>query len=158
MKIDIVQFESIHAYDILGRNILFGRIERPDMKYFDECVHEWKDRGPASTLIINEEIVCCAGVTLMGYGRGEAWSLLSGLFYVYKKTSYKAIRDGLNSIIRDKKLRRVQSMVIRNGNGYEARRNFLEHLGFYNETPRLMRYYGPHGESVYMYSRITEQS
>ena len=153
MKTEIVTFEIEHADDILERNVRLGGITPPSNGDWDKWVVGWKNGGPAFTLIVDGEVVGCAGVVLMDWGRGEAWALLSGLFYDHKKESYRAIRDGLNAIIKDKKLVRVQSVVF-DGDKYKASGRFLEHLGFHDESPEGMQHYGPHGENVHMFARI----
>jgi hypothetical protein len=153
MKIEVVAFEIEHADDILDRNVRLGGITPPDESEWNKWAVGWKNGGPAFTLIIDGEVVCSAGVMLMDWGRGEAWSLLSGAFYDYPKESYRAIRDGLRGIIRDHRLKRVQSVVL-DGNGYKKRSNFLEHMGFEHEG--YHRKSGPHGENMHIYALIME--
>jgi len=142
MDIEIIQYEPIHAYTILDK----------DFSNRETWANGWGKEGPAFTLIVDGEIVGCAGVILMEWNKGgEAWTLLSSLFYKYKKTTFKVIKKGLESIIKEKKLKRVQAFV------YEGTEkicgNFLEHLGFKNETPDGLKYYGPNNETMFIYSR-----
>jgi len=154
-KIEVVPYETIHAYDVLDRNVRQGGFQLSQQER-DALANGWKNGGPAYTLIVDEVIVGCAGVVLMGSARGEAWALLSGSFYKYKKASYKAIRDGLNAIIKKEKLIRIQSMVF-GGEREKVCGHFLEHLGFHNETPEGMQAFGPHGENIHMYSKINKE-
>lgn len=151
MKTEIMPFEKMHAYTILERNVREEDTQLSALPDWEEWVEKWEKNGPAFTLIIDGEVVGCAGVVMMGWKRGEAWTLLSQLFYKYKKTSYKAIRNGLNSIIKNEGLRRVQASI------YEGTEKvcgeFLEHLGFKWEGKHIK--YGPNGENVHVYARIT---
>ena len=151
MKIEIIQYEPIHAYTILERNVREEDMWLSKYPDWEKWSKGWKDGGPAYTLVIDGEIVGCAGVVLMDWNRGEAWTLLSSLFYKYKKTVFKAIKNNLESIINDKKLRRVQAIV------YDGTEkicgNFLEHLGFSWEAKH--RKYGPNGEDVHIYAKVT---
>lgn len=150
MKIEIIPYEPMHAYAILERNVREEDIWLSKFPDWDKWVKGWRNNGPAFTLVVDGEIVGCAGVVLMEWSRGEAWTLLSSLFYKYKKTTFKAIKNVLDSIIRDKKLRRVQAVI------YEGTEkvcgNFLEHLGF--EWEGTHRKFGPNGENVHIYGRI----
>ena len=150
MKTEIIQYEPIHAYTILERNVREEDMWLSKYPDWEKWTKGWKDSGPAYTLVIDGEIVGCAGVVLMDWNRGEAWTLLSSLFYRYKKTVFKAIKNNLESIIKDKKLRRVQSLV------YDGTEkicgNFLEHLGF--EWEVKLEKYGPNGENLHLYKRI----
>lgn len=151
-EINIIPYKAMHAYIILERNIREQDIWLSKFPDWDRWVRGWENKGPGFTLVIDGEIVGCAGIVLMEWNRGEAWTLLSSLFYKYKKISYRAIRNGLESIIRDKKLRRVQASV------YEGTEkicgNFLEHLGF--EWEGKHRKFGPNGEDIHIYARVKE--
>jgi len=150
-NIKVIPYEMTHAYAILDRNVREEDMWLSKSPDWEKWVRRWKEDGPGFTLIIDGEIVGCAGVALIGWNRGEAWTLLSSLFYKYKKTTFKAIRNMLNSIIEDKKLIRVQAVIFKGTE--KVCGNFLEHLGFENETPSGMRGFGPNGETVLMYGR-----
>ena len=151
MKIEIVQYEPIHAYTILERNVREQDTWLSKYPDWDKWAKGWKKGGPAYTLMVDGKIVACAGVLMMEWNKGEAWSLLSSLFYKYKKTTFKAIKKNLDTIIKDKKLKRVHSLVF--DGTEEICGKFLEHLGFTWECKH--RKYGPNGEDVHVYVRIT---
>jgi len=149
MKIEIVPYNTTHAQDVLERNSIQRGLQLPQDER-DELAIGWSKGGPAFTLIVDGSIVGCAGVVLMGAARGEAWALLSELFYKYKKTSYKAIKNGLNAIINKEGLKRIQSTVFA-GETESVCGNFLEHLGFSWKGTLLE--FGSHGENIHMYLR-----
>lgn len=150
MKIEIIQYEPVHAYTILDRNVREENLWLSKYPDWEKWVKGWKDSGPAFTLIIDGEIVGCAGVILLDWRRGEAWSLLSTLLYKYKKITFRAIKNGLDKIVKEKKLRRVHSLVNPES---ELNKEFMKHLGFKNETPNGLKSFGPNGETLLMYGR-----
>ena len=149
MNAKIIAFEGVHAYDILDRNIREEDIWISGQNW-EEAVKGWKERGPAYTLVIDDQIIGCGGVVLMSHRIGEAWTLLSSLFYKYPKTSYKTIKQYLQQIIEKEKLKRIQAVIYPNQN--RAIR-FIEHLGFHNETPNGMVASGPNGENLLLFAR-----
>ena len=149
MEVKIIPYEPVHAYDILERNIRECDVQLTGYPDWEQWVENWKTGGPAYTLVIDGQIVGCAGVMLLKWGRGEAWTLLSGLLYQYPKTCFKAVRDGLKGIIRDEGLTRVQALVRPD---FEEGKRFMSHLGFKEEG--ILAAYGPGGEDVIMFGRV----
>lgn len=145
----IIPFEPEHAYEIVGRNLREHDIEISRYPDWKDHVRGWKENGPAYSLVINGEVIGCAGVVMLGKGRGEAWTLLSSFFYRYKKTAYRAICEGLRKIIEEKELWRVQALVRPD---FETGEHFIKHLGF--EREGLLRGYGPNGEDLIMFARL----
>jgi len=150
MKIEMVQYEPVHAYKILDKNIRECDAWLSDYPDWEETVKGWKKYGPAFTMFVDDEIVGCGGVTIIKTGVGEAWTLLSKNFYKYPKTSFRALKNGLNDIIMSWKLRRVQAVVFK---GFDSGCHLLRHLGFENETPNGMVSFGPNGEDMYLFGR-----
>ena len=151
MKIDLVPYEPAHAYDIIHRNVIEQNLWLSEFPDWEKWAKGWQEQGPAYTLIIDNQIVGSAGVILQEWQRGEAWMLISTLFYKYPKTTFKVIKHTLRKIIKEHDLRRVQSLIAPH---IETHQRFIERLGFRHEG--LMRAYGPRGENYLMYSRITE--
>src|SRR4030042_1889103 len=152
MKIEVIQYEPNHAIEIMDRN------PREHDSYFcvnnedwGKWIHRWADSGSAYTLLIEDEIIMSAGVILQGRNIGEAWMLLSSLFYKYKKECFKAVRNNLEFIIARHNLKRIQAFVMTN---FVEAEHWLRHLGFENETPtqRGLRSFGPHGEDMFLYA------
>ena len=149
MKIEIVQYEPDHAYEILHRNVVEQNLWLSTAPDWAKWAKGWKDAGPAYTLFINDEIVGSAGIILQDWQRGEAWLLFNSLFYKYVKTTYKVIKQSLGQMIAEHDLRRVQALVdpnVQNG------QTFMEHLGF--EKEGLLKSFGPRGENLFIYARV----
>lgn len=145
----ITEYEPEHARTIIKMN---ERSQEAWIKKGD--IDKWclacKTGGPAYTLIVEDVPVVCAGVILNEWGRAEAWSLLSNAFYKHKIKAYRAIKAGLDSIVIENKLTRIQATV--DSNSPEAI-DFIECLGF--EYEGRLRQYGPNREDYLMFSRIS---
>lgn len=127
-----------------------GMKKHPD---FGEWIVSLKKGGPAHTLLLDGEIACCAGITLMGWRRGEAWLIFAPLAFSHMKTVYANIKKHLVRIAREKGIRRLQATV-KMGDDPAAR--FVRHLGFDCETPLAMRAYGPNGEDMFLFARVIQ--
>jgi RimJ/RimL family protein N-acetyltransferase len=149
MKIEIITYKREHAYDILDRNVRECDVWLTNAPDWEKWAVGWETSGPSYTLVIDDQIVACAGVVLMNYNRGEAWTLFSPLINKYPKTCFKAIRDELRGIVSEHGLKRVQALV---RPGLEVAERFVEHLGF--EKEGVLVAFGPGGEDMTMYGRI----
>lgn len=149
MNIENIQYEPAHAYLILDNKVREQDMWLSAFPDWDKWVEGWKDGGPARTLIIEHQIVCCGGIVLLEWNKGEAWTLFSTLINKYPKSVFRFVRDNLELLIREHELNRVQALI----NPYSDRsQRFAEHLGF--EKEGLLRSFGPNGEDYLMYARI----
>ncbi len=148
MKIDLIPYEIIHAYEIIERNVREQDLWLSGQDW-ETAAKGWKDGGPAFTLVIDGELVGCGGVVLMPWQCGEAWTLFSTLFFKHYRTAYKVIKENLERVIKERKLKRVQSLV---NPEHEGACRFIEHLGFQCEG--LLRKVGPNGEDLLIFSRV----
>ena len=149
MTTEIIPYNRIHAYDVLEKNVRDRDVWLTDSPGWKQWAVNWEKGGPAFTLIIDEQVVGCAGVILLGHNRGEAWMAISKLLYMYPKTVFKTVRDGLVGIVAEHHLRRVQALVLPD---FEAGKRFMSHLGFKYEGTLIA--YGPAGEDFEIYGRI----
>jgi len=144
--IEVIQYKKEHAYSIFQNNM--RERELGITKDFDEFATGWEVSGPAYTIIIDGSIVFCGGVILTGWNRGEAWTLMSDLFYKYPKSCYKICKNQLNEVIKEHGLKRVQAVI---DVDFEDGVRFAEHLGF--EKEGILKSYGPEGEDMLMFGR-----
>jgi hypothetical protein len=149
LKIEIVKFEAEHANSIIERNKNDGLIVPSKIVNIEDLVKLWRDGGPSYTMLVDNIPIVCAGVVLMGWNRGEAWTFPSKMFYDHVKSCYKGIKNILESIAREHKLIRIQSMInpsLLVGDGW------MKHLGFQYEG--TLRCFGCNNEDMKMFSRI----
>jgi RimJ/RimL family protein N-acetyltransferase len=149
MVTEIIQYEPEHAFDILDRNVREHNVWLSTYPDWEKWVRGYKKEGPAFTLIIDDQIIACAGVILMDWDRGEAWTLFSSLIAKYKLTVIKQVTKYLGMIAENNNLKRIQALVSPEREGDQR---FIEFLGF--EYEGLLRKYGPFNDDHMMYARI----
>jgi hypothetical protein len=147
-RYELVQYEPVHAYSILERNVREHDLWLSKYPDWDKWAEGWKTNGPAFTLLCDGEIIASGGVVLLGWQRGEAWLLLPSTFYSHVKACYRLIKEKLIEIQHANALRRIQALV---DPDFEAAQRLMEHLGFQNEG--RLKQYGPRGEDLLMYGR-----
>lgn len=143
----LVEYEPKHAAFIIEANLRNQErwLSDPEAARFaDDC----RRGGPAYTLLVNDVPVACAGIILQPWNRGEAWSLLSSLFYSHKIKVFRAMKAGIEALIAEHRLKRVQALV---NPKYQSSIDFIECFGF--EFEGNLRQYGPDGDYL-MYSRV----
>jgi hypothetical protein len=144
-KVEIVQYHPVHA------QIIADAIKMTKHPDFSQWIVDLKAGGPAYTLLIDEQIACCAGICMIGWNRGEAWLLFSPLAFLHVKTCFKIVKEHLLRIVKEKGLKRLQATV---KVGDEPAERFIRHLGFHCETPIGMKAYGPHNEDMFLFARV----
>jgi len=109
---------------------------------------------PAFTAIFDDKIVGVGGMIILWDGVGEMWLMLTadckreGIFGI---VAFQAIRNKVDELIKDHKMRRVQCTVRVD---FPQARKMVVALGFKLEG--LMREYCPDGCDVWLYARITK--
>jgi RimJ/RimL family protein N-acetyltransferase len=112
---------------------------------------ETRFNGPAYSFFHDEELICCAGVTIYWEGCGEIWLATALCWPKYKYTATIWTGMVLNRLQKDNKLRRIQADVVADN---ETNKRFVEHFGF--EAEGLMRKYDVLGRDVIRYARVIE--
>lgn len=147
----VVPFKIEHGRDIFYRNKKEGIKNLCDGVDSENVMKVWMESGRAYTLLLDEVPIVCAGIVEMGWRRGEAWTLISSLFYTYRKTCFKVIRNSIDSLAKEMNLRRIQSVI---NESLAVKDTWMKHLGFERETQDCLRSFGPNGENFVMYSRV----
>lgn len=147
--IKVEPYEPDHAHAILSRNVRECDLWLSSYPEWEETTKLWKDGGPAETVTFDGEPICCAGIVLLGWNRGEAWALLSTIFYSHVRACYRIIKDRLSGMIKENGLVRVQTLVAPD---FVEGSRLVEHLGFNQEG--LLKKYGPNHEDLLIYGRV----
>jgi hypothetical protein len=106
--------------------------------------------GPAYSGVYNGQIVGCGGVRIHWDGFGQAWGIYpSSIFLHFIKEVFYYTRQGLNMIIQEHNLGRIEATARCD---FYCAQNWLRHLGFEVET--RMRNYCPSGKDAFLYSII----
>ena len=143
----IIQYEPEHALRIAEMN---KRQEEEWLPAVD--IKKWcnacKDGGPAYTMMVDGEPVACAGIILQEWNKADAWALLSILFYHHKIKVYRVMKAGIESLIAERQLRRVQAFI---DPRYPSAVDFIECLGF--EFEGRLKKWGPQSEDFFIFAR-----
>ncbi len=126
-KFELVVLEDIHVMNIIERNKIEGfKIISPSVN-INELLGAYLSKGSIGyTLLADDVPVGCAGIINLNWQRGEAWLLISSLFFQYKKTCLKIIKRMLILMVKTMKLKRVQSCI---NVEFNEGCLFMEHLG-----------------------------
>jgi hypothetical protein len=91
----------------------------------------YRKTGPAWTAMVGDQVAACAGIIVLHHGLGEAWAVVTPLGLANVRFVHRAVRDGLQAIIQEHSLIRVQAKVIA---GFFPGRLWAAHLGFREES------------------------
>lgn len=144
---EVMEFNKRHAYQILKDRTNSGLL-LTELGDWEAEIKKW-GKGPAYTILHEEHPIMCAGVVLLGWKQGEAWTLFGPDFRLYHKSCFGIIRDYLDRIARDHQLRRVQSYTLAN---FFPGHHFLHHLGF--EWEGWPRAAGPNNEDLFLFGKV----
>lgn len=114
-----------------------------------ENAKEFPTYGPCFSAFVDDEFVACSGVSIVWPGVGEAWSVITPLIYKYPLFFHKSVKTGLEKIIREKNLHRVQATVVEY---FYQGEKWLKALGFLREG--LLRRYDLEGNNHWIYGRV----
>jgi hypothetical protein len=119
--------------------------------------YEWtqafeKEKYPAYTGMVGEEIIGCAGVLIPRPGFGIAWVMLSPVAVLkYRVWLSKTCRRVLEDVIRSFHLYRVEAIVFEDN---EVNKQWVKFMGFTQENGRAANYL-PNKQSILRYERIS---
>ena len=111
------------------------------------------EMGPAYTIVVDGDIIACAGVRLFWEGVGEGWAILSkDKSPPHLKLILEEFGKRFDFVIREMKVRWIQvSLNKDNKKGI----HFAQHFGF--ERKCTMSGYLPDGSDAFLYAREIEQ-
>jgi hypothetical protein len=152
-QVNVVPYEAIHAFTIMDRNVRERDAWLSRFPDWEKWAKEWAKAGEAFTLLADGEPVACAGIVKMEWRRGEAWLLPSSLISQYRFSTVKALKKGMDGIVKRLNLRRVQCLV---DPEYVDGCRLANWLGMKEEG--LLRAYGPNGEDFRMCAKTYIES
>lgn len=151
MTFRIVNFKEEHGLDIIYRNQREGLTSGVPSVSPKKVVKIWGKSKDSYTMMKDGVPVFCAGVVDIGWQRGEAWTLVSRLFYENKKVCYRVVKNFLKYCFENNQYQRIQSVI---SPDLDAGESWMRHLGFTKEG--TLRKFGPNNEDVVMYSRVRQ--
>ena len=111
------------------------------------------EMGPAYTILVDGEVIACAGIRIFWEGAGEAWSIISkDKVSLHLKLVMEEFGRRIEFVIREMKFRWIQvSLKKDNDKGI----HFAQHFGF--ERKCEMKGYLPDGSDALLYAREIKQ-
>jgi len=132
--------------------LVHGLMNDNVLKLAEKHRHLLKDlevNNKSFTAITDEGIVCSGGIVPVWEGVYEGWVMGSDLMNKYKLSSARIIKWGLDKLIIENKMNRLQTAVLKD---YSIGHQFAKWLGL--EEEGLMRKYGVDKKDYYRYARI----
>ncbi|KKM70347.1 hypothetical protein LCGC14_1441650 [marine sediment metagenome] len=146
----IKKFEAKDMIQIIETGVKELGIKAQGTEELWELAREREKNGMCLTGVVNGEIVACGGIDLMWTGVGEVWLMLTPETDKYPIGTYEIIRDGLDKIIKDNKLHRVQAY---GRIGFDRAHTLFKHLNFKPEG--IARKYTPDKADCISYAKVS---
>ena len=136
VKYKIIPYERSHTDEILTFGMNDKLLEND--ANCEEGRIDYGIPGLSFTLLADNNIVLCGGITPLWDGVAEGWVIASKRIYEHKIKSVSAIKKRLDLLCINNKIWRVQTSVKED---FKVGVRFAEWLGL--EKEGLMRMYGP---------------
>ena len=143
----LIPFEAMHA-QVLVHGLMNNNILKLAEKH-RHLLNDLEVKNKSFTAITDEGIVCSGGIVPVWEGVYEGWVMGSQLINKYKLSSARLIKWGLDKVIIENKMNRLQTAVLKD---YAVGHQFAKWLGLENEG--LMKQYGVDKKDYYRYARI----
>ncbi len=147
----IRQFKAKDMIFIIENGIKEFDLKTMSEDHIKELAQARENNGQCITGVVDGRIVGCGGIDLMWKGVGEVWIMLVSEVDKYPVKAYEVIRDGLDKLIKDNNLWRVQAW---GRIGFDASHTLFRHLNFVPEG--IARKYGHDGTDYILYGLIIE--
>ena len=146
----IEEFTGDHAREILKTNKESQNFTEQQIEY---AVSFYQMKGNKSyTLIVDEVPVLCGGIVNQGFGNGEVWIFMSGLFFTkYKILCHRTLKKAFRVLAKEMKLKRVQALIDMEIHS-PINEKWIKSFGF--EPEGIMKKYGINNEDYYRYARL----
>jgi len=123
------KFQATDMKHILTEGIIECGLQTTGNEYLHQIAIDYEEAGLSVTVLLDEKIMGCGGVTLFWPGVGEMWAMFSPDVTRYPIETVKQTLRALNRIIEDNKLHRVQCYV----RSDLVSQGFVKALGFKEE-------------------------
>lgn len=149
VKYKIIPYERSHTDEILTFGMNDKLLEND--ANCEEGRIDYGIPGLSFTLLADNNIVLCGGITPLWDGVAEGWVIASKRIYEHKIKSVSAIKKRLDLLCINNKIWRVQTSVKED---FKVGVRFAEWLGL--EKEGLMRMYGPDKTNYIRMAKIYE--
>ncbi len=142
-------FKAENMMAIIDMGIKEDGIKCYGHESLEELAQQTEEDGLSITGYVNNEIVGCGGIRKMWDGVGEVWLMLSPQTSLYPIRTYECIKEGLQKLIDDNDLVRLQAW---GRVGFAKSHTLFKHLGFKPEG--IARKYTPDGVDCILYAIV----
>lgn len=149
VKYKIIPYDRSHTDEILTFGMNDKLLENDASS--EEGRIDYGIPGLSFTLLADNNIVLCGGITPLWDGVAEGWVIASKRIYDHKIKSVSSIKKRLDLLCANNNIWRVQTSVKEN---FETGVRFAEWLGLKKEG--LMQMYGPDKTNYYRMAKIYE--
>ena len=149
VKYEITSFDKSHVDEILTFGMNDKLLENDASS--EEGRIDYGIPGLSFTLLADNNIVLCGGITPLWDGVAEGWVIASKRIYDHKIKSVSSIKKRLDLLCINNKIWRVQTSVKED---FKVGVRFAEWLGLKKEG--LMLKYGPDKTNYYRMAKIYE--
>ena len=143
----IVDFESDHAKEILGRSVNDEKI-RPPIEV-SQFVETMVVKNLSFTAVNNGKIICSGGIYPIWNGVGDAWFLGTNMIFDHPLKVTKIVKKYLNELMNLNSFHRVQAYV---RHDWEDAQRWIKVLGM--QVEGVVRKYSPDGRDHILFSRV----
>lgn len=151
MKIEILPYKAEHGLAIMTGLIELHNNSKEEME--QAALSNEHDSSEAYTLFIDDEPIAAGGMFLRHKGVGDVWLAVSKKAAKTPKLVVKTVKEHIEKVMRAAELKRLQTPIL---SDFALGLRFASALGFKNETPGGMKYYGFKGETYNLFSLIKE--
>ena len=149
VKYRIIPYEKSHTDEILTFGMNDKLLENDASS--EEGRIDYGIPGLSFTLLADNNIVLCGGITPIWDGVAEGWVIASKRIYDHKIKSVSSIKKRLDLLCTNNKIWRLQTSVKEE---FKTGIRFAEWLGLKKEC--LMQMYGPDKSNYYRMAKIYE--
>ena len=147
--IEIKPFKADDMLYVISHGVLEVGLRSDPTDELRKIAKEREDSGKCITGWVDEEIVGVAGIDPIWEGVGDVWLMLTPAIYSNVKETYRCIKEGLQKLIEDNNLRRVQSY---GRVDFAPCHVLFKHLKF--KVEGMAKKYSPDGVDCIMYAKV----
>jgi hypothetical protein len=125
----MLKFRLFEIDDIkeLAKNAIDKSITNVDDETLLKYARYHKDNGSAFTGLLNDRVVCAAGIHNRRANSGHLWSIFTKSAMIHKKTVFKSLKLMLDAVIKSNELKKI---ITESRKSFAESQRLIEHLGF----------------------------
>ena len=147
--IKVKPFKAEDMLYVIENGVLEAGLKAVPTDEMKKVGKEREESGKCITGWVDDEVIGVAGIDPVWEGVGSIWLMLTPAIYRHLKEGYKCICQGMEKLIEDNKLHRIESY---GRIDFPECHNLFKHLGF--EVEGLARKKTPDKVDCIMYAKV----